>query len=356
MTDAVRVGVDVTPLLGPPAGIHQITRGLIDALSRRSDVEVSGWILSTRARRPNLDIPVRHTHFSASVAQRLWSHSGFPSARLIAGKVDVVHGTNFLAPPSPRSVVSIQDLTPITHPEWVRPEVAAMARPLRRAIDAGATLHTSSQAVADDAAHELGVDPSQIAVVHHAVAPVGPGDPARAEELVGGGRFIVALGTVERRKNIPSLLACLPTLPTDVSLVIAGPVGNDEDLLASEIAASASGDRVHRLTDVDNHDRASLLRAAAALVFPSLHEGFGLPPLEALQVGTPVVATAVGVLPELLSDRLELVPPGDAVAFTELLSDTLDAPQVDSELTARVDAMTWTRAAAEMADLYRSLC
>ncbi len=356
MTRPVRVGIDVTPLLGPRSGIHQVTRGLVDALKERDDIELTGWMLSARAGRPDLGFPVRRSRFPAGMAQRLWRRVSFPNSRLIAGRVDVVHGTNFLAPPSPRSLVSLQDLTPMTHPEWVRPEVAAMAGPLLRSLAAGTTLHTSSQAVADEAARELGVDPSRIAVVHHGVAPVGPGDPARARDLVGGGRFLLALGTVERRKNLSDLLAVLPMLPTDISLVIAGPEGNDEDLLATEIARSPVGDRVHRLRDVDDHDRASLLRSAAILVFPSLHEGFGLPPLEALQVGTPVVATAVGVLPELVGDLLELVPPGDTIAFAEMVSDTLQDPVVDPELTARVEAMTWARAAREMAEVYRNLC
>ncbi len=355
MTDPVRVGIDVTPLLGPPSGIHQVTRGLVDALTERDDVDLTGWMLSARAGRPDLEFPVRRSRFPAGLAQRLWRRSRFPNSRLIAGGVDVIHGTNFLAPPSPRTLVSLQDLTPVTHPDWVRPEVAAMASPLLRSLAAGTTLHTSSQAVADEATHTLGVDPAQIAVVHHGVTTIGPGDPARARQLVGDSRFLLALGTVERRKNLGALLAALPMLPDDISLVIAGPTGNDEDALTVEIAESPIGARVHRLRDVDDHDRASLLRSATVLVFPSLHEGFGLPPLEALQVGTPVVATAVGVLPEVVGDRLELVAPGDTIAFAELVSDTLRDPVADPELTARVEAMTWARAAREMVEVYRGL-
>ncbi len=351
----IRVGIDVTPLLGPPSGIHQVTRGLIEGLAGVDDLEVTGWTLSARGGRPALEFPIRRSRFPAGLAQRFWSRSGFPPTRLVAGRVDVVHGTNFLVPPSPNSVVSVQDLTPVTHPDWVRPEVAAMAGPLLNAIERGATLHTSSQAVADEAARVLDIDQAQIAVVHHGVGPISQGDPARAVELAGTGPFILALGTVERRKSIPSLVEAMAVLPDDITLVIAGPPGNDEAALAATVEADSGPRRVVRIPELDDHDRASLLRAAAVLAFPSRYEGYGLPPLEALLVGTPVVATAVGALPELVSDRLELIPPGDMVGFAESLADTLARGGCDPELTNRVEALTWPRAAAEMAEVYRSL-
>ncbi len=355
MSRPVRVGVDLTPLLGPPSGIHQITRGLVDALAARDDIVLSGWLLSARGRRPEVEFSVRRSLFPARLAQRFWTKSWCPPGRFITGPVDVAHGTNFIAPPSPKSVVSIQDLTPITHPEWVQPEVAAKAAPLQFAIKRGATVHCSSQAVADEVASVLGVDLARIAVVHHGVTPVGPGDRHRAESLAGGGRYVLALGTVEKRKNIPTLVALMPTLPRDVRLVIAGPIGNDEDLVHHEIEASPARERIRRIPTLGEHDRASLLRSAAVLAFPSHHEGFGLPPLEALEVGTPVVASAVGVLPEILGDRLDLITPGDMVAFAESITAVLDDPCVDPEAVARVKAMTWQRAAMEMTEVYRSL-
>ena len=351
----LRVGIDLTPLLGPPSGIHQVTRHLVEALGRRDEIDVRGWTLSARGGRPEVDVPVRCSRFPAGLAQRLWSRTAVPPARLVAGAVDVVHGSNFLAPPSPRSIISVQDLTPITRPEWVRPEVARMARPLRNALDAGATMHASSQAVADEASRVLDLDPSQIAVVHHAVGAVGPPNPDRVRKLVNADRFVLALGTVERRKAVPSLVEVIGALASDVHLVIAGAPGNDEAAVAEAIASSPVRERIHRLPEVSDPDRAALLHAATVLAFPSLYEGFGLPPLEAIQVGTPVVATAVGVLPELVSDRLELIPPGDTVALAEALVEASETASSDPELARRVESMTWDRTAGEMIDLYRSV-
>jgi glycosyltransferase involved in cell wall biosynthesis len=108
-----------------------------------------------------------------------------------------------------------------------------------------------------------------------------------------------------------------------------------------------------RLIDVSPAEHAALVRHATVLCFPSLYEGFGLPPLEALRVGTPVVATAVGALPELISDRVPLISPGDTVALTEALVAAVEDPSVDAAVVDRIAGLTWDRAAAEMTDVYR---
>ena len=355
MSRRLRVGIDVTPLLGSPSGIYQATRGLIDGLSRRGEVELRGWTLSARARRPDVDFPVRRSRFPAGLAQRSWARTNFPRAGLIAGPVDVVHGTNYLVPPSPASIVTINDLSPIIHPEWVEPEVARMAPAVRRAVNEGATITTAAQSVANEIVHELGADVEQVVVIPHGVADVGEPNPSRALELAGSKRFVLALGTVEHRKNVPSLVALLPSLPEEVALVIAGPTGNAESELGRAIEASDSRHRIRRITDLDAADRAALLHDAAVLAFPSHYEGYGFPPLEALKVATPVVATAVGALPELVSDLVDLVPPRDGVAFAEALSSALDEATGSSAARDRVASLTWDRAAAEMTDLYEQV-
>lgn len=152
----IHVGLDVTPLIGAPSGIHQVTRGLLDGLQERDDISVAGWVLSARGELPDLGIDVHRSRLPARLVQRSWRHSSFPGIHRTAGDVDVVHGTNFLAPPSPRSIISVQDLTPLTHPEWVQPAVRAKAGALGRALQNGAMVHTSSEAIADELVQLLG--------------------------------------------------------------------------------------------------------------------------------------------------------------------------------------------------------
>jgi glycosyltransferase involved in cell wall biosynthesis len=350
----LRVALDVTPLIGPPTGIHQVTRALMGALADRDDVDLRGWILTARGSRPDVDIPVRHSRVPAAVAIRGWSHSSLPPGRLVTGAADVVHGTNFLAPPSSSSVISLQDMTPLIHPEWCDPAVAAMAGPVRRAVRNGATLHVSSEFVRQEALAEFAIDEERVRLVHHAVPPLVGGSEELGRRLAGG-RYLLVLGRVEKRKNVALAVDALHELPTDIRLVVAGPPGNDSEAVDAAIARHPR-ERVVRLPTVSNHDRTSLVAGAEALLWPSLYEGFALPPLEALSVGTPIVATAVGALPELVGDRVGLVTPGDESAFVAATSAVVGAPpEVPTGLRTRINARTWADTASAMVEIYRDV-
>ena len=130
----LRVGLDVTSLVGPPTGIHQVTRGLLDALVARDDIDLHGWLLTARGAAPDVGIPVRRSRIPASLAIRGWARADLPPGRLVTGPADVVHGTNFLAPPKRNSVLSLQDMTPLAHPAWCEPAVAAVAGVVRNAV------------------------------------------------------------------------------------------------------------------------------------------------------------------------------------------------------------------------------
>lgn len=347
----LRIALDVTPLIGPPTGIHQVTRGLLGALMARDDVAVRGWLLTARGERPDVEIAVRRSRVPASVAIRGWSHADFPPGRLVTGPADVVHGTNFLAPPKPTSIISLQDMTPLTHPEWCEPAVAAMAGPVRRAVRRGATLHVSSELVRQEALAEFAVTEDRVRLVHHAVAPLVGGSDDLGRRIAGG-PYVLVLGRVEKRKNVAAAVEALHALPDDVRLVVAGPDGNDSAAVDAAIARHRDG-RVVRLPTVSNRDRTSLVAGAEALLWPSHYEGFALPPLEALSIGTPVVATAVGALPELVGDTVDLVTAGDAAAFTAAVVDALDDPrEVPTPLRDRIKAHTWADAAAAMVEVY----
>jgi glycosyltransferase involved in cell wall biosynthesis len=347
----LRVALDVTPLIGPPTGIHQVTRGLLDALTALDGIEVHGWLLTARGTPPLVGVPVRRSRVPASLAIRGWAHLDMPPGRLVCGAADVVHGTNFLAPPRPSSVISLQDMTPITHPEWCEPAVAAMAGAIRNALRHGATLHVSSALVRQEAIAEFAVPDDRVRLVHHAVAPLVGGN-ADAGRRLAGGRYLLVLGRTEKRKNVVAAIHALHGVPDDIRLVIAGPDGNDARSVDAAIAGHAAG-RVVRLPRLSAHDRAALVSGAEALLWPSLYEGFALPPLEALSVGTPVVATAVGALPELVGDAIDLIGPGDDDAFAHAVANAVVNPMpVQPELRTRVVAHTWNDAAAAMAEIY----
>jgi alpha-1,3-rhamnosyl/mannosyltransferase len=177
--------------------------------------------------------------------------------------------------------------------------------------------------------------------------------------MAGAERYVLALGTVEPRKDLPSLLAAFDAaaarLP-DVRLVVAGPDGWGQPAFDDALARTVHRDRVVRVGWVEDPVRAALLSGAWAYAYPSLYEGFGFPPLEAMAVGVPVVATTAGALPEVLGDAARLVPPGD----TDALAEALVALDDDAERAAlvergrrRVGRFSWDACADGLTALYR---
>jgi glycosyltransferase involved in cell wall biosynthesis len=145
-----------------------------------------------------------------------------------------------------------------------------------------------------------------------------PGDAAIGHKIAGGDRYVLALGTVEPRKDLPTLVTAFDALAAedrDLRLVVAGQDGWGAEELTAAIGRATHRDRIVRLGYVSDQDRDDLLRGAAVYCFPSVYEGFGLPPLEAMSVGTPVVATRAGSIPEVCGDGADLVDVGDADAL-----------------------------------------
>lgn len=351
----LRIGIDVTPLLGPPTGIPAVTRGLVGALFERADIELSGWMLTHRGSPPDLPagMPCVSSGIPARLVHLVWPRITIPTARRIAGRIDVVHGTNYVVPPGASSVLTLQDLSPILRPDWTGPEIARTGAITRRAVRLGCVVHVPCARIRDEVCEHLGADPDRVVVIHNAVDSVDGGDPELGRLLAGSGRFVLALGTTGVRKSLDTLVGAMKALPSDVSLVVAGPVGDAEDSLASAVTDGGLTGRFTRLTTVDDTARRNLLASATVLAFPSLYEGYGLPPLEALSAGVPVVATDVGALRELVGDEIELVPPGHPDMFAEALRATVDHPgRPSAALRARLGELTWSRAADLLVDAY----
>jgi glycosyltransferase involved in cell wall biosynthesis len=300
----------------------------------------------------------------------LWARRDLPPLEWFIGATDVVHGTNFLVPPTARAaaVVSVHDLTPLHHPELCNEATLAYPGLIRRALARGAWVHADSAFVAAEVVEALGTDPARVRVVHPGVpdlpTPVAADADAALQRLLppGTGRFCLAVGTAEPRKDLPGLVRAFSAVAdrhTDVTLVLAGPPGWGEQTLAAAIAASVARDRIVRLGWVQQPDLGALLSRASLLAYPSLYEGFGFPPLQAMRAGVPVVATRVGSLPEVLGDGALLVEAGDH----DGLVDALDACLGDAALRGRLVAAggtwvarySWERCGAGLEALYRDV-
>src|SRR5579875_579365 len=294
-----------------------------------------------------------------------WARWPFPPAELFAGGTDVVHGTNFVVPPAWRAatLVTVHDLSPLHYPEWSRPAARRYPELVKAAVRRGAWVHTDSEFVAGEVRELLGVPAERVRAVH----PGGPARRGRAGEArvklpAWAERYVLALGTVEPRKAMPALVRAFGRVAgrhPGTALVIAGPEGPGSEQLARAIAASPAHERVVRLGWVSPADRDALLRGATVFAYPSIYEGFGLPPLEAMAVGTPVVAASAGALPEVLGEAAFWVPPRDeealASALGHLLSDTSAREDLARKGRARAGLYSWERCAEEIACLYQQV-
>lgn len=367
MTTPLRIAVDATSLLGPRTGVGVFTYELLRHLPDQ-DMAAIAYATSWRGRAQLADhvphgVQVSTRPQAARPLRAVWSRFDLPPIEWFTGPIDVVHGPNYVVPPArgAGSVVTIHDLTFHRHPEMSTEATLQYPALITKALERGAWVHTESQFVADEIAEQYRVDPDRLVVVPLGVSEPPPAEPARGRELAGSDCYIVAIGTVEPRKDLPLLIEAfdqLAAVDPEVRVVIAGPDGWGAEALTDRIASSPHRSRIVRLGWVSDEDRSALLRGARVLAYPSRYEGFGFPPLEAMSVGTPVVTTDVGALPEVVGDAALLVPPGDSDALSAAISSLIDDEATRSRLIElgrkRVPAFSWAACAAGMAGLYRA--
>ena len=358
--------VDLLPLAGRRTGVGRLCVGLAAALAARDDVEVRGYAIARHARG-DVEVAARELGIDGlrawavptRVANRWWRLAPLPPAEWLVGDVDVVHGTNFSVPPTRRAarVVTVHDLTALHRPALCSPAAREYPALVRRALQTGAFAHVCSAYVAAELCEHLGASPERVRVVPPGLDIAGdqpPGRPARSRP------YVLALGAVEPRKDLPTLVAAFAGLAAahlDLDLVIAGPTGPAEEALGSSVRSHGLEDRVVRLGYLGEAERVALLGGASVFAYPSLDEGFGFPPLEAMAAGTPVVAALAGALPEVLGDAAVLVPPGDTGAWQAALESLLDDEGRRRALAAagraRAGRYRWAGCGEAMVALYR---
>ena len=353
----LRIGFDTSPLYGPRTGIGYAVEALQGELRQRSDIELVDYLMSVRARPTG---HVRRLPLPAAIAHQLWASTGHPRVDRWLHDVDLVHGTNYVAPPSalPR-LVSVYDCWFLRHPDHANPAVRLAGKVLRRAVDTGAVVHASSHATARALGEFLpGAD---VHTIHLAPLPLAaPPSDSPIPQLTGR-PFIVAIGTLERRKNLPRLVAAFGLIATqepDLQLVIAGSDGDDREAINAAIdALGTHANRVMFTGRVDDAVRSWLLHHAHVLAYPSLDEGFGFPLLDAMQAGVPIVASNAGSIPEVAGDAALLCEATDVMALASTLQTAIASPSVRAHLTAaghqQLHQFSWQRCADEMAQLYR---
>lgn len=348
----MRVALDVTPELIGTTGVARYSRELRRALERRTDCTIVPFAIGRRSQ----EIPpgVRHIPVPLRVVQPVWRAFGFPRAERLSGPVDIVHSLDLLPPPTRRPLaITVHDILtnqlPDLHPSRSRRMQALQLA----ALDRAAAILTVSRSTADAlVAH--GVDPSRIHVTPNGLArlaaPIDPPVPKKP--------FILLVGSLEPRKGHELLIqAATRDGLEDVRLVFAGPEVGRADYIRAVAAQAGVRDRVIVLGPVDDAVLAGLYRDATALCLPSYGEGFGLPVLEAMSFGTPVVASDLPALREVAADAALFVAPGDSDALARELRRIVVDPRLRERLARqgkeRAALFTWDATAEATVQAYR---
>lgn len=376
----MKVAIDATPLVGRRTGVGVAVANALDALAGLGDLELVAYVASWRARHEgerSLPPGVRAVRrpMAAGLLHAAWLRADGPVIERWTGRVDVVHGTNCVVPPARdgAEVLTVHDLSFVRYPELCDPASLRFPALIRRALRRGAFVHTVAAPIAGEVVEHFEVPAERVRVVPWAVDRAlagGDGGPApRGRAPAGGdgaspplGRapYVLSIGRSEPRKDLPLLVRAFDRIADrhpGVELVVSGPPGWDEEALQAAMAGARHRDRVRRVGWVSDPERASLLRGAAALAYPSRYEGFGFPPLEAMAAGVPVVATDGGGVPWVVGDAALVVPAGDGDALAEALDEVLTDETTRARLIergrARAAGFSWQACAAGLASLYR---
>jgi glycosyltransferase involved in cell wall biosynthesis len=267
--------------------------------------------------------------------------------------IDVLHIPAWGVPPGLRLpvVATGYDATPLRFPSppqwWPRRRMVMALRSLRRAT----AVHAISAHARVELTSLAGLDDARMHVVH-----LGVGEPFTPGPTPAAHRHLLFVGGLDPHKNA-GLLAAMLALPGSDSLpplLVAGPAAAP----AGPLAAAVSTGRVRFAAARSDAELAELYRGAAALMLPSRNEGFGLPAIEAMACGCPVIAADAGALPEVCAGAAVLLPPDDAAAWRDGVRRLLDDGEHRRSLVAaglaRAAALTWERTALGLVEVYRA--
>lgn len=373
----MRIGFDARLVYYQQAGIGQYILQLVQGLARLTNPNRQGekgsahelWVFRSR-KAPPLGLP-------AWVRQaKLWtpSHQRYESTALLAElagrRMALLHSPDFIPPFGGRfrSVITIHDLNFIHFPQFLTPESARYYGQIHRAVERADHILTDSNWTREDVITHLAVPPERVTTVHLAAAqvyrPITDRQEVRRAVVQYGlpSDFIIFVGTLEPRKNVPTLLRALRRLRDrgyDVHLAIVGRKGWLYEEIFSTLTELKLAEQVHFLENVSDKDLARLYNAARCLTLPSYYEGFGLPPLEAMACGTPVVVSNRSSLPEVVGDAGLLIDPDSPEDLSTALARVLDDGQLRASLRqrglVRASEFSWTRAARQTMAVYEQV-
>jgi glycosyltransferase involved in cell wall biosynthesis len=370
----MKICIDIQSAVAQRAGVGRYTRSLVEHMPAALEPEDSLSVFYFDFQKQGQGL--QHERVSEKavrwvpgrVVQGAWKYLHFPPFNWLAGRADVYHFPNFVRPPmlGGKSVVTIHDVSFLRFPETTeKGNLAYLKAKIHHTCRQADAIITDSEFSAREIESLLGVPTDKIHPVHLGLSlgVFSPSPASKSDTLIKLGLekpYLLCVGTLEPRKNYPFLVDVFERLKEyDGDLVIAGMRGWKYGPILERIQNSPCADRIRYLEYVEDDQLSALYSGADLFVFPSLYEGFGFPPLEAMLCGTAVVSSAAASLPEVLGDAACLVEGYEAENWVEAIRELLGSESKRKQLREAGEAQTkifdWNRTARETLDVYRKV-
>ncbi|SRR6266487_113281 len=378
----MRIAIDYTAAIRQGAGIGNYVRNLVDAMLAQ-DPRNQYTLLTSGHPTPGHPFPKADNVRGRSIIipdrylNILWYRWRLPlHATLFTGMVDIYHGPDFVLPPingKVRKVVTVHDLAFLEHPEYAVPQLAAyLNKVVPEAVASADVVATVSQATSQTLIEYFKTPREKITIIPNGIRSYFRRitDPI----LLAATRYkfglkhplVLGVGTLEPRKNHPGLIKAFHKAQSAATkkqrpamLALAGGPGWLYDETQQLIAKLKLENKVRFLGRVTELELITLYSMADVFVFPSFYEGFGVPPIEAMACGAPVITSNSSSLPEVVGDAALLIDPHNTGELARAILQVLENEQLRDELCqkgyARAQHFTWPKSASKMLSVYQRL-